>query len=332
MPRRLELDDDRIIELYRSGKSPREIAPLFGCDKSVIFNRVKSAGAVRSVSDWRRRDRFNEHFFDEIDTEEKAYWLGFLLADGCVRTGSKSLQINLNAGDRPHLEKFRDAIASTAKIGFSSHPMSVDGIASLTVTSKSMTDRLRELGIIANAKRCVPPSVPSLVRHFWRGCIDGDGTLTISRCRRKCGWEVNQPVLSLVGTQETIEMFSRYANTVCGTAAIARKRPAANIWIVQIHGPLAKKMADHLWSGATICLDRKQDIQRSFEVTRDRKGESRQAMLDRILALQATGLTQRQVGIQLGMTEDAVGLRLRRAGIKTPRIYARGDEWRNARN
>jgi hypothetical protein len=49
------------------------------------------------------------HFFDKINTEEKAYWLGFIAADGCV-TDKGCLQILLSRKDRDHLELFKKHI------------------------------------------------------------------------------------------------------------------------------------------------------------------------------------------------------------------------------
>jgi hypothetical protein len=51
--------------------------------------------------------KFNEHYFDEVDSEAKAYWLGFIFADGCVlwneRTRNYALQVGLQGRDVDHL-------------------------------------------------------------------------------------------------------------------------------------------------------------------------------------------------------------------------------------
>lgn len=60
------------------------------------------------------RVKFNEHIFDVIDTEEKAYWLGFIFADGSISSnpikGEKKaryvFEISLKGDDSYHLEKF----------------------------------------------------------------------------------------------------------------------------------------------------------------------------------------------------------------------------------
>ena len=56
--------------------------------------------------------KFNENIFDVIDTEEKAYWLGFIFADGYISKYNKNskkdyhFELSLSANDTEHLNKF----------------------------------------------------------------------------------------------------------------------------------------------------------------------------------------------------------------------------------
>src|SRR5581483_4155416 len=57
---------------------------------------------------------FDDQFFNVIDTETKAYWLGFITADGCVRTDhyNHQLKVKLKDSDASHLEKLKAALAA----------------------------------------------------------------------------------------------------------------------------------------------------------------------------------------------------------------------------
>lgn len=52
-------------------------------------------------------------FFKEIDTEEKAYWLGFIAADGFITTRDNTVGITLGRKDKNHLFKFTKSISAT---------------------------------------------------------------------------------------------------------------------------------------------------------------------------------------------------------------------------
>lgn len=56
--------------------------------------------------------------FENIDTEEKAYWLGFLYADGCVGSAEDKIELGLAEQDFHHIEKFRDFIGINNKISY----------------------------------------------------------------------------------------------------------------------------------------------------------------------------------------------------------------------
>ena len=50
--------------------------------------------------------KFNENVFDVIDSEEKAYWLGFIFADGYISSRDYGFEISLSIIDVEHLIKF----------------------------------------------------------------------------------------------------------------------------------------------------------------------------------------------------------------------------------
>lgn len=56
----------------------------------------------------------NSNFFNEITSNNIAYWIGFITADGSVN--KNSLSIGLALKDKEHLEKFLKAIQATTPI------------------------------------------------------------------------------------------------------------------------------------------------------------------------------------------------------------------------
>src|SRR5699024_3897298 len=93
------------------------LAKKFGVSSYPIQRVLKEENVeLKNVSTYRQKYKISHNFFDEIDTEEKAYWLGFLYADGCVREDRGCFRLGLQARDVRHLEKFRESLDSNHPI------------------------------------------------------------------------------------------------------------------------------------------------------------------------------------------------------------------------
>ena len=113
-PHRLTEDlRERIPDLYASGMDAPEIGRVLGCHSSSVYNVLEELGIDR-------REQIacdNPGYFDKIDTPDKAYWLGFIGADGCVTGFNKGylrLQVKLARKDRDHLEILHGALEGPA--------------------------------------------------------------------------------------------------------------------------------------------------------------------------------------------------------------------------
>jgi hypothetical protein len=118
----------------------------------------------------------NIDIFQNIDTEEKAYWLGFLYADGCVHSQENKIELGLAEKDYEHLNKFRNFLQIKNKIAYRDSTKSYR----LSFRSKKSKQDLIALGYIPCKSLLLhfPNSqqVPDyLIKHFIRGYFDGDG-------------------------------------------------------------------------------------------------------------------------------------------------------------
>lgn len=108
-----------IKSLYENGMSIKALAEKEGRSRNFIYRILKEYGIV-DPNRTTRKYFFDESRFHDIDTEEKAYWLGFLYADGYINEDRHAIEIGLKASDKGHLEKFLRFINSTPtpKISF----------------------------------------------------------------------------------------------------------------------------------------------------------------------------------------------------------------------
>lgn len=176
--------------------------------KQVINEQLpQSAGLLRPF----------ERYFDEIDTEPKAYWLGFILADGCVlwseKTGNYGLQVVLQSGDIDHLRMLESDFGGSRYPHINTRTNS----AKLMWYSKYLARRLIDRGIPPRKSGVEDLTIPqfpkSLARHFWRGLFDGDGSLTIQVLGPNLGLNYR---VSLAGSRVLLGEIQNWAEAELG--------------------------------------------------------------------------------------------------------------------
>lgn len=180
-----------------------------GCDESHIFDIPDK---------YKTRPKFNENYFDIIDTADKAYWLGFIWSDGYlgyrIRENGReeyNLKISLCKTDYDHLNKFNKCIDGKYKVKFYKSPSSYTNDceeARLFITNKHMGEVLRnKYGIIAHRSNCenVIKNVPdNLKSDFIRGIVDADGSF------------------SYYTVMQNKHVCNKYSFQICGSKSLLR--------------------------------------------------------------------------------------------------------------
>ena len=110
-----KIDKEEFIKFFSKNKSRKELADIFKVSPSTISARIKEFGLKSTYRPKSKKD--NIYVFDSINTEEKAYWLGFLYADGCIfkHGNSYKLQLALSSKDEDHVIKFTNFIGRNTK-------------------------------------------------------------------------------------------------------------------------------------------------------------------------------------------------------------------------
>ena len=126
----------------------------------------------------------NHDFFAEIDDKEKAYALGFFVADGHIHVGSypgrTCYRVGFTSGDKGHLFLIRDLLESKHKLYEKRDERAKNKCYDLFIYSKTMVNDIISLGYDARKSyTSIYPNIPeSLNNHFVRGVFDGDGCLS----------------------------------------------------------------------------------------------------------------------------------------------------------
>lgn len=249
-------------------------------------NNLKVSHDVRYGS--MSRYSFNESFFEEIDSEEKAYWLGFIVADGSVNyTISRAehnygerrydrLSIMLQEIDFEHLEKFASDIEYDGIIekGTTNSFGGTFGYSKIRITSEKLCSDLIKLGVVPNksTNETAPSIDPSLQRDFIRGFFDGDGSISISPTNSISGYTGN---FAFIGSLQMVE-YCRNFLIKRGLASKAKiTKDDSNLHYFRSGGTkIILDLYNILYKDSGVFLDRKKELFEKYLTHQERYSPS----------------------------------------------------------
>lgn len=254
------IDVEKIIYLYMNQQlSMNAIAHEIGCCPATVRRKLIENNIEIRDNNCYKKKQIDETFFECIDTEEKAYILGFIYADGYV-TGTK-FGIKQCKKDCEILEKIKRALKSNHKIGFYINKngyVSGNEYCSFIVDRRKMVNDLISLGVCENKSKILEfpnyGQVPQeLMKHFIRGYFDGDGSVYLS----------NEHIYSnFTGTEHMLLGIKKELNNLnLNTKASIRKYPEKDIYDFKLGGiNIMRKFYHILYDEATIFMNRKRNI------------------------------------------------------------------------
>ena len=259
--------EEKMVDAYCRGATLNEASAMCGLDMTACERALQRRGIKRrNRGDYRtseaslelmaakvRSYSLDTTYFHAIDTEAKAYWLGFLAADGFVDSKKGTVALSLAEKDADHVARFKADLGyggpvtvSTQGRGFSRGHK----IVRVSISCRKMARALAELGFRENKTWTIEPwqGPPELMRHYWRGVVDGDGCLY----RDKRGhWTI-----SLCGNRAMVNGFADFVNN--RTQYKATPGPHKMIHGVRVTSRAATaNVARLLYGGATVALTRK---------------------------------------------------------------------------
>lgn len=239
---------EKAIQMYVENNFPiSKIAKEFHIDRHRLSRELRNRGVV--VSRTSSKYKYTEDYFEDISTENKAYWLGFMYADGYVSLVDNKIELGLKESDVSHIEKLRDEICPGKPIQYKKSSKSYR----LCCTNKPLAKSLANCGCVPNkslvltfpTKEVLPKE---MYKHFIRGYFDGDGCISYSTN--------NGLSISVQGTKQFIGYIRDFLTTELGltTTTLIIKKSVVE-W--RKTGVQAKKVLDYLYRDSNISLYRK---------------------------------------------------------------------------
>lgn len=266
------VEEENFIRKHFNDMTYGEISKLLNRSECAVKAKAERMGLVKERI-------FNKRYFKEIDDPEKAYWLGFLYADGYVIKNIKNrnyeVSMQLNIKDRYILEKLNNIIGGCHKIkdtvcdereicGRTSYNIEE---SILRIYSKDMVLDLEKHGVVQNKTNSI--IFPRVENYFWdflRGFLDGDGCIYVSK-KNKC-------VISFTNSNHKFLEYLRDTIddklSICGHI-YTEKDKKHSLRFLRKEDVLL--LLENIYYEDCLCLKRKLDKYKSFLAFSSRNGK-----------------------------------------------------------
>lgn len=260
---------DEYVSMKKFERSIAKTSAKYGINKKTLARHLKNRG-IEIVSN-KSAYPINDSVFEKIDTEEKAYWLGFLYADGFVAAKNNQIGLGLALKDIAHLEKYKTFMEWGGDIKVNkehqfgskdTHNKAGEDMYNcrVIITNEKIHSDLINLGCVPNKSLILKfPTEDQVPKEFQlafiRGYFDGDGTLGLYR-HSKTNPKLEESLL-IVGTKPFLEKVQE----ILGPGHLMQKKNCNELTYRLGYSTLkAFRAAELMYKNATIYLDRKYNI------------------------------------------------------------------------
>lgn len=223
------MKEKQICEYYILGESLSDISKKINVSKSTVYRILKknNINTKRNSSDYIEKlytYKIDDAFFEKIDTEEKAYILGFLYADGNLHKKYYHIKLKLQERDSYILRQMNEVMKSDKPLYFHKKTKSThQNQLSFVISNKKMYYDIKKCGLYPNKTYDLNLKNDifdeKLFKHFLRGFFDGDGWIcvyeNINKYKSKKTGKIkgNKRLVvevGFTGSSEMCEYFKKY--------------------------------------------------------------------------------------------------------------------------
>lgn len=262
MPKHISVEKEQeIIKYYKSRPMTfDELVKKFDISIPTIIKIFNKYRVVRYTKSRLYSPNLVEDYFNTIDSQLKAYFLGLIITDGCIyskngRTPSVSLTLQKN--DAYLIDRFIKEIHSNKVVTADGR-----GCCEVAINSSKMVSDLHKYGVQErkSLQAIFPSNLPiDYYPSLLRGIIDGDGSISFyARKGRKCH---TKAIRLCSGNEKFLLDIVGFLHRVVDIDTVNVYRDKENLWSIAYRKTASLlKLIDYLYSGAEIYMKRKKEL------------------------------------------------------------------------
>lgn len=237
---------DEMAEMYKNNIPITSIAKRFNTSGQTVRRRLEKRNDI--IFRGNRKHFYNETIFETIDSPEKAYWLGFILADGYVNEDRGFMRLKLSDIDENHLIKFINFINGDMNMLHEEyHNITGNRQVYVEANGKKFVSTLVSNNIIQAKSRREQWSNnvhEEYIRDYIRGIIDADGHISIGE-------------LNICGSYEVLHNIEIHLESTLNKNLNLNIYDHSNTKRVRFHRKDIKDVLDYIYYDGCLSLDRK---------------------------------------------------------------------------
>lgn len=269
-------DSDFIVKSYLENTlTVTELASKFSISRPSIYAHLKRCDVAvvndSSLNKFKMGFTINRDCFSDFSREPDAYFYGLLNADGYLTSSGNYVTLALSKEDSKVIQDYKNWLGLNNKITISHSQRNLNGKPTemhiCKFADKVIRRNLESQGM--KPKKSLSEVLPNFYytnpesrRHFWRGMIDGDGSVKI----------YSSTTISLVGSSEITEGFCKFAHEECSTKLKSPRKHSGtdSLMFADFSGEDARKLAVVLYDNCNYFMDRKSSVAKSFKAVTER--------------------------------------------------------------
>lgn len=241
-------EHDNIKNIYESGMNLNSIADRYNVSREAIAKILRKLSVKIQHGHTRKAESGVVLDYFEKDTEGAAYFYGLLLADGCISDRGK-VSIALKTEDSYILQNLKTELKLNSEVR-NTMRKDCDKYSQLCFTIESISNSLRSLGMEPRkSTKEIAPERFTNNRHFWRGLVDGDGSVGTTTSR-----------VYLCGSQTLCTQFLEYCKSINPAINTKVTLMKGNLYRTTLAGVKAATILNELYSDCEFKLIRKYEI------------------------------------------------------------------------